>query len=301
MIKENLIRFLNRHWGIQTFFAILPAIFIVLYEFVFMQDLANIIGTLDHNNKITSIDLNAEELKEVKAFTENEDGSYTVEVSDSYSVEESVNYGDIIYTVFYDSMDLFKLLTNSGQLIYTEGCNVIDNTKLEDDGIKVEVDGTWFDLDESCMIGSVYLSNDGQYEVEYCTDLLDNKNMDNLTGVEVKLVTDSYCKLSIDTSYDMKIESLDVNFVSILSDDNIYYNIATKQFVKNISSDFENNYILGSNIIVVFFSMGLYTVLIMIISKENKLDLISRNEPTVINIFTLVVLLLSSALVYLLI
>lgn len=290
MIRSRLTEFLNKYTFIQAIFCFLPIIFISVYMFAYMTDVTNSYKIITTNNQIVKENMNADYLKEVSYFEENDDNTYSATIEGSSSAEVEVWLGDVIYTVSVQDTDWYKLVLSDGSILYQTSCDFIDDIKKDGDDFKVTVGDKSFNISRGSSLVDVMLDEDGSYKLSYITDEVEDKTLDSLNTLEVLLKTDNKYKIKVTASYTNTVDNLELNFCSNLPTDNMYYDESTQQYIKNISSDFAKNLIISSNIVVVMVSMLAYTVLLGILRQRKELVLLRNNGVVIVNIFALLIL-----------
>lgn len=290
MIRSRLTEFLNKYTFIQVIFCFLPIIFISVYMFAYMTDVMNSYKIITTNNQIVKENMNADYLKEVSYFEENDDSTYSATIEGSSSAEVEVGLGDVIYTVSVQDTDWYKLVLSDGSILYQTSCDFIDDIKKDGDDFKITVGDKSFSISRGSSLVDVMLDEDGSYKLSYITDEVEDKTLDSLNTLEVLLKTDNKYKIKVTASYTNTVDNLELNFCSNLPTDNMYYDESTQQYIKNISSDFAKNLIISSNIVVVMVSMLAYTVLLGILRQRKELVLLRNNGVVIVNIFALLIL-----------
>ena len=290
MIRSRLTEFLNKYTFIQAIFCFLPIIFISVYMFAYMTDVMNSYKIITTNNQIVKENMNADYLKEVSYFEENDDNTYSATIEGSSSAEVEVGLGDVIYTVSVQDIDWYKLVLADGSILYQTSCDFIDDIEKDGEDFKITVGDKSFNITRGSSLVDVMLDEDGSYKLSYITDEVEDKTLDSLNTLEVLLKTDNKYKIKVTASYTNTVDNLDLNFCSNLPTDNMYYDESTQQYIKNISSDFAKNLIISSNIVVVMVSMLAYTVLLGILRQRKELVLLRNMGVAIVNIFALLIL-----------
>lgn len=290
MIRLRLTEFLNKYTFIQAIFCFLPIIFISVYMFAYMTDVMNSYKIITTNNQIVKENMNADYLKEVSYFEENDDNTYSATIEGSSSAEVEVGLGDVIYTVSVQDINWYKLVLADGSILYQTSCDFIDDIEKDGEDFKITVGDKSFNITRGSSLVDVMLDEDGSYKLSYITDEVEDKTLDSLNTLEVLLKTDNKYKIKVTASYTNTVDNLDLNFCSNLPTDNMYYDESTQQYIKNISSDFAKNLIISSNIVVVMVSMLAYTVLLGILRQRKELVLLRNNGVVIVNIFALLIL-----------
>lgn len=290
MIRSRLTEFLNKYTFIQAIFCFLPIIFISVYMFAYMTDVMNSYKIITTNNQIVKENMNADYLKEVSYFEENDDNTYSATIEGSSSAEVEVGLGNVIYTVSVQDIDWYKLVLADGSILYQTSCDFIDDIEKDGEDFKITVGDKSFSISRGSSLVDVMLDEDGSYKLSYITDEVEDKTLDSLNTLEVLLKTDNKYKIKVTASYTNTVDNLDLNFCSNLPTDNMYYDESTQQYIKNISSDFAKNLIISSNIVVVMVSMLAYTVLLGILRQRKELVLLRNNGVVIVNIFALLIL-----------
>lgn len=290
MIRSRLTEFLNKYTFIQAIFCFLPIIFISVYMFAYMTDVMNSYKIITTNNQIVKENMNADYLKEVSYFEENDDNTYSATIEGSSSEEVEVELGDVIYTVSVQDIDWYKLVLADGSILYQTSCDFIDDIEKDGEDFKITVGDKSFNISRGSSLVDVMLDEDGSYKLSYITDEVEDKTLDSLNTLEVLLKTDNKYKIKVTASYTNTVDNLELNFCSNLPTDNMYYDESTQQYIKNISSDFAKNLIISSNIVVVMVSMLAYTVLLGILRQRKELVLLRNNGVVIVNIFALLIL-----------
>lgn len=290
MIRSRLTEFLNKYTFIQVIFCFLPIIFISVYMFAYMTDVMNSYKIITTNNQIVKENMNADYLKEVSYFEENDDSTYSATIEGSSSAEVEVGLGDVIYTVSVQDTDWYKLVLADGSILYQTSCDFIDDIEKDGEDFKITVGDKSFNISRGSSLVDVMLDEDGSYKLSYITDEVEDKTLDSLNTLEVLLKTDNKYKIKVTASYTNTVDNLELNFCSNLPTDNMYYDESTQQYIKNISSDFAKNLIISSNIVVVMVSMLAYTVLLGILRQRKELVLLRNNGVVIVNIFALLIL-----------
>lgn len=290
MIRLYLTKFLNKYTFIQAIFCFLPIVFISIYMFAYMTDVMNAYNIIATNNKIVKENMNADYVKEVSYFEENDDKTYSATIEGSNSDELEVGLGDTIYTVSIQDLNWYQLLLADGTKLYQTSCDLVDNIEKDGDNFKVTVGEKSFEVERGRSLADIILAEDGSYKLSYANEDIEDKTLDSLNTLEVLLKTDDKFKIKVTANYTNTVNDLDLNFCSNLPTDNMYYDESTQQYLKNISSDFSKNLILSSNIVVVMISMLAYTILLGILRQRGELTLLKNKGVVIVNIFALLIL-----------
>lgn len=290
MIRSHLTNFLNKYTFIQAIFCFLPIIFISVYMFAYMTDVMNAYSVVATNNQIVKENMNADYVKEVSYFEENEDNTYSATIEGSSSEEVEVGLGDVIYTVSIQDTNWYQLMLSNGTKLYQTSCDFVDSVEKDGDNFTVKVGEKSFTIERGRSLVDVILDEDGSYKLSYTNEEVDDKVLDSLNTLEVLLKTDDKYRIKVTANYTNTVDNLDLNFCSNLPTDNMYYDESTQQYVKNISSDFAKNLIISSNIVVVMVSMLAYTVLLGILRQRGELVFLRNKGVVIVNIFALLIL-----------
>lgn len=290
MIRSRLTNFLNKYTFIQAVFCFLPIIFISVYMFAYMTDVMNAYSVVATNNQIVKENMNADYVKEVSYFEENEDSTYNATIEGSSSEEVEVGLGDVIYTVSIQDTNWYQLMLNNGAKLYQTSCDFVDSIEKDGDNFTVKVGEKSFSIERGRSLVDIILDEDGSYKLAYANEEVDDKTLDSLNTLEVLLKTDDKYRIKVTANYTNTVDNLDLNFCSNLPTDNMYYDESTQQYVKNISSDFAKNLIISSNIVVVMVSMLAYTVLLGILRQRGELVFLRNKGVVIVNIFALLIL-----------
>lgn len=283
MLRSTLVKKLNNHLGVQSIFVLLPVLLIVLYIVFYAIDLLTFISVVDYNDKITKRNFDEGLIKEVSDFSRNEDGTYTATIEGANEFVEEVAPKDHIYSVAILDKDWFVLTTKSGNRMYQTKCDFIDSVTHKDNNFVVTIGNKKVNAVSGGTIYDVVLTKDGQYAIEFKDKSIKKVNLDSLSTLSVIIRDRDTYRLRVKTSYSQTLKNIKLNFCTNLPSNNIYYNEITRSYVKNISSDFTKNFILGSNILVVFTSMLCYVLLLVFIRRTDNLVLLRNKNVLVLN------------------
>lgn len=295
MIRSNLIKFLNKHTCIQLVVCFLPILFIIVYIFAYMFDVSGLISVFEYNNKMTMEDMASDLIKEVSFFEENADGTYTVIIEDSDSVEEDIDLGMTIYNVTLLDDSWFAVVTKSGERMYQTECDLFGVEPLDDGRYKIIVDDKSFEIDKNSIVCDVVLNKDGDYDIMFVDESIPVKTVDYISSLQVLVRNDNSYRIKVSSAYEKKFDSIDLKFCTNLPTDNVYYNETSQSFIKNVAKDFDKTFILGSNIIVVFLSMSLYCILLGVTRKQGELTMLKHKEILIADVIAVGALILCVA------
>lgn len=290
MIRSRLASWLNRYTFVQYVFVMLPVLLILIYVFSYMQDLMSITKIITYNDSIVEKVYNTDSLKELSEFSENEDGSYVATITGDKSYDVEVTNGNTIFEVYADDVNWYSCITCNLDTFYQVDCDFIDSIKSTNEGLLVTKGDTSVTISKGSRLCSVLLDENDSYKIDFDEDKLEDYTVDNLNMLTVLTKTINGCNLRINSAYSKELDSVDVNFCSNLPSNNLYYDESSQSFIKNISSDFTSNFILGSNIITVMLSMLVYVGLLGYLRSKHELSLLEHKEILFVDIFALCVL-----------
>lgn len=290
MIRSRLASWLNRYTFVQYIFVMLPVLLILIYVFSYMQDLMSITKIITYNDSIVEKVYNTGSLKELSIFSENEDGSYVATITGDKSYDVEVTNGNTIFEVYADDVNWYSCMTCNLDVFYQVDCDFIDSIESTDEGLLVTKGDTSVTISKGSRLCTVLLDEDGLYKIDFDEDELEDYTVDNLNMLTVLTKTINGYNLRINSAYSKELDSVEVNFCSNLPSNNLYYDESSQSFIKNISSDFASNFILGSNIITVMFSMLVYVSLLGYLRSKHELSLLEHKEILFVDIFALCVL-----------
>lgn len=290
MIRSRLASWLNRYTFVQYIFVMLPVLLILIYVFSYMQDLMSITKIITYNDSIVEKVYNTGSLKELSTFSENTDGSYVATITGDKSYDVEVTNGNTIFEVYADDVNWYSCMTCNLDVFYQVDCDFIDSIESTDEGLLVTKGDTSVTISKGSRLCSVLLDEDGLYKIDFDEDELEDYTVDNLNMLTVLTKTINGYNLRINSAYSKELDSVEVNFCSNLPSNNLYYDESSQSFIKNISSDFASNFILGSNIITVMFSMLVYVGLLGYLRSKHELSLLEHKEILFVDIFALCVL-----------
>lgn len=290
MIRSRLASWLNRNIFVQYIFVMLPVLLILIYVFSYMQDLMSITKIITYNDSIVEKVYNTGSLKELSIFSENADGSYVATITGDKSYDVEVTNGNTIFEVYVDDVDWYSCITCNLDIFYQVDCDFIDSIESTNEGLLVTRGGNSVTINKGARLCSVLLDENGSYKIDFDDDKLEDYTVDNLNMLTVLTKTIKGYNLRINAAYSKELDSIEVNFCSNLPSNNLYYDELSQSFIKNISSDFSSNFILGSNIITVMFSMLVFVGLLGYLRSKHELSLLEHKEILFVDIFALGVL-----------
>ena len=290
MIHSSLIKKLNEWVFIQYIFSALPTLFIIIYIFAYMTNLMSIVRVVTYNDSITQQAYDNGILKEVDHFKENSDGTYSATISGDASYEIEAKLNEELFSIYFLGQDWYSIITNNNGVLYTTTTDLVDELKVSDGNYSIIKGSQEMPIKPDGLVCTVSLDSLGSYKITYAEDDIDSFTIDELAMVQLKLVNDDSYRFDISASYSKDVGVISPNFCTNLPTNNLYYDEVDMTFVQNISEDFAKNFILGSNIGIVFFSMTLFCILLNLIRKRHELTVLEHKEVMLVNILAVLLL-----------
>lgn len=274
MIHSRLISFINRHSILQGIFVLMPIVFCIVYFFAFLADYANIYGAAVDNTKYVKSLTNSDNLVEVKTNDLSKDLSKyitTIAINKRYKIQATTSY---IMGVYYVDKDWLRIIAPNTEDIIVPA-NEFDFIK----DLKKNKDGTiTFKID-----GEKYTGFDTQLFTVYDKDR-DNKtyelNLENgMVVFDKKINQLSYCtdKYVYHASYSNVVTSKELVYsYRYFKDKKTYFDIRTKQCIKDLDISALKEFYNASNIWLFIVSMIGYYALLMYFYKTKELKLVTK-------------------------
>lgn len=256
MIHSRLVSFLNRHIWLQYVVGYLPVMIIGVYLLFYILDISSLVAVIESNDSLVTQHRNMGRLKCVEDYLVR-NGSYELKIRGLNYKSVKAGVGDIVYSV--------KPVGETYCIYYS------DNEFLEIPSVEM--------LD--CEVGKagvdIRVSSDGTY-------LVGDTIQDSVYNISVTGKSDSGFDFEVSDGYIISVDDLNVNFCNSLPTDDIYYDELTNSCIRNTNSQFALNFIVGSNLAVIAFSMLAYLVLLQMIYKQEELEIVSNRWVLNINL-----------------
>lgn len=291
MILSILFDKLRKNTAMQTVLGFLPILFIILYISMYMFDMMNASSVLTYNDNKISNRLYIERLKPVSSYEKLSDTRYSIIVDDISDTTISLNYGDLVYSVYADSIESFRYKLPNGVVLTSNMCHLCEGLNEVDDKIEIYTSDGKFVVAKDGLVAEVYLTDDGDFSIQYASDDINEVISDGLSGIQVVSVDENKCDLLITMQYSLSMDNQNINFCTVLPTDDVYLDLDSLDLVKNVSSYFAKNMILSSNILVVIFSMTVYCVLLFVLGKKYNIPNLYRREVIGANAFAIITLI----------
>lgn len=290
MIRYRLTNFIKKSLFTQFIISSLPIIMASFYILFYMYDLTGLIISFENNNRYISQDILSDVIKEVSNFEINTDGSYSVILSDDQSVEEEIGVGDVIFTISIINDSWYQLITKSGSRLSLTDCELFDVESLSNGNYKIIVGDSTFEVNSGDVICDVSLNENAEYVVSYIDENIEDVIPEYISSLQVVMKNNDKYKIRITSSYEKELDDISINFCTNLPTDSIYYNEVSQIFLKNVSSSFKIQFILGSNIFVAIISILLLTLLIKFIGNKEDIKYFKNNALYMANLFGVIIL-----------
>lgn len=274
MIHSRLISFINRHSILQGIFVLLPIVFCIVYFFAFLADYANIYGSAVENTKYVKSLTNSDNLVEVKTNDLAKDSSEyitTIAINKRYTFTSTTSY---IMGVYYVDKDWLRIIAPNTEdiIVPTNEFDFIKDLKRKKDGtITFKIDG------------EKYTGFDTQLFTVYDKDR-DNKKYElslenGMVTLDKKINQLSYSteKYVYHASYSNVVTSKELVYsYRYFNDKKTYFDIRTKQCIKDLDISALKEFYNASNIWLFIVSMIAYFALLLYFYKTKELKLVTK-------------------------
>ena len=266
---------------------------LLVYCTTYMLDLMNVYSAIAINNKVVEAKKRGTDLKPVSDVKYNEDTKrYSVYIKGNQSIDlEDVKIGETIFTYYIGNMDGAAILNlEDGPALSTTNFDNLTDRKDTDDGINLKFMGKEY-KGLSAMEGffSVSMNKDGKFDVHFLQGNGKDFEIETLGCIKVLGITEDTANLRLSTSYKFYEPKLEVNYCTVLDTDSFYYDEVNEALLKNTSSDFAYNFMIGSKLPVVGVSMLGLLVMLYLVKRTKKFSILSRREPLIINIILTII------------
>lgn len=261
MLHWSFIRVLNKYTIFQYILGYFPMLLVGVYMIFYLYDLGGVVSVVNVNGEIANRSYQMGRLREVDSY-KRVGGFYELNVlGEAKQVKAGV--GDIIYKVRKISDDCYCIYYTEDEFLQVESIKML--------GIDIDIDKDLF----------VILNEDGAYHIEYDGQ---SRDMDSIYNISMIGTDKDKYDFEVSSGYITTVKDLNVNFGDNLPSDSIYYDELSKSCIRNASSDFATNFIIGSNILVVMFSMAIYVVLIRMVIAKDELTVLSNKNILKVNV-----------------
>lgn len=290
MLRSRLNDFLVKNIWLQIVICVLPVILTSIYVFVYLFDLSGIVFVLDKNRTQTEEDLKWNNLYEVSSYELNEDDTYKCKVIKDDTVALEVNSGDIIFNIELTDEISSKFYTTD-KVWNVDNFMLFDEIITNEDGTyTVKVNNKELNVSKGSTVYEVKLIDYNNFEYVYNDDT--TEIVESCPCISIDYKNKDKFSITIKTAFEKTFDNLIISYTDNLPSDNIYYNATSDVFIKNISSDFDNNFMLGSNFFTVCLSMIGMLVLLFILRKKTDYKVLGTKYPFKINAIAIGVSLL---------
>ncbi len=266
---------------------ILPALLILGYIVSYMYDMSGVVYVLGVNDKMVRAGLETQNIKEVTDFEEQASGLYRVTIDGSGVSDFEVSYGDMVYSLSIINESWFRMTTPE-RLLYVSGSDLFKVSVNDDGTYKISADDLSFNVNQGDLVCTVFVSEDGDYLVEYHDDKSTSVLRDKLMNVSILMKDGDNYKLHVDTSYNLEMSSMECNFTTVLPTENVYYDTERGVCLRNLTSDFALNFIRGSKLILVLVCILVWFLLLWYVRAKGLLEGVSGKAQLIVNGIALV-------------
>lgn len=286
MIHSRLVNFLNKFKFIQVIFSVLPALLIIFFIFFYMLDLSSLVKVLDYNDNVVSINYKAGTIYEASEIYEAND-SYIIDFIGLDKKVINTESSKFICSVECYDTKLSRLIFEDGSHMDVFNFSLLESISLSENSNEfiISIQGVDYTFKRGDEILKIALNDTGTYNV------IINSNdtsfsLDDIYGIRAI----SKNEIEVTSDFSMTFDDLNLNYTTSLPNDSVYVDLDNSSLLKNVSKDFAKNFILSSNIVVVFGSALVFIILLAICFKKKELCILGTKYPLVINIFSLLVL-----------
>lgn len=277
MFRSKLIAFLNEHVWLQYIFVILPVVTVAIYSYAYMTDMLSISRSLAYNDSISERSFDEGTLKKVVYSEVNDAGVTEVVVDGGVISDENVKVDDVIFYVQMYNVNWFQIVSGSGSAAMTEHCSLFDVKDETETGAVVTYEDFEHEFSFGDLVCAVTVSPDGLWRVTFLTDEAPHYDLEELSMVELLSSEGGRYSVRVYNRYTTEVDDMELNFCSNLPSEDTYFDESTGSFVKNISKDYAETFILRSNILIVLVTLIWYFLLLYdFIAKESKLSLVQN-------------------------
>ena len=266
-----------------------PSLMIAIYAFALAYDLSSVLYTLDYNNSIVNLNMDNGYIKEVSS--ENR-------VYGDNSLSIDCEYGSLLFDVYLAGNNLFMLEASDGD-VFVSDFSLVESSNWGSDSAELTFNGNTMSTPYKTQICGVFLENDGTLLIDFEDDNYSFK-LDSISELSLDLRSIDSCKFTLRGTYEVKTDGLEIVFSNILPTSNTYYDLSSNTLVQNTNSDFSKNFILGSNLLVLFCVTTLFNILLILCYKAKKLPDIINMRCIWLNISFYIVVVILVVLVNLL-
>lgn len=246
MIHSRLVSLLNRHVWIQYVIGYLPAMLIGLYLVFYIMDIGSLVSVINANNTLVRQHINMGRLLQVDDYR-LKNGEYELSLTGNDSVTVKAGIDDVIYCV---------KKVGDGYCLYYKEDEFLEVQSIEMIGVDIS------------DVAYVTLNNSGTYTIESGDSRVD---LDSIYNIVMTEKGESDYTFEVSSGYVTTLADLNVNFCSALPTDSIYYDELTGSCIRNTTTDFALNFIIGSNLAIIAFSMLAYLILLQVVYNRDEL------------------------------
>lgn len=286
MIHSRLVNFLNRFKFIQVIFSVLPASLIIFFIFFYMLDLSSLVKVLNYNDNVVNVNYKAGTIYEASKIYEDDD-SYLIDFIGSDKKVINTDSSKFICSVECCDDKYSKLVFEDGYCMYIFNFSLFESVRPSesDNEYVITIQGVDYTFKHGDEVLKISLNDAGTYNVVIGSDDK-NFNLDSIYGIRAV----SKNEIEVTSDFSMKFDNLNLNYTTSLPNDSVYVDLDNSSLLKNVSKDFIKNFILGSNIVLVFGSALVFIVLLAVCFKKKELCILGTKYPLIINIFSLLAL-----------
>lgn len=298
MIHSRLISFLNKHILLQSMFCLLPIVFILVYMLAFLTDFSNIYSGAVTNASYLESDTNAETLIKAKSAELVADRVDTkLDVNMRSHLNTTTTY---LMTVYYFDDDWVKIVYQDTSFVYvpSDTFDFIKDIKKDNDGISFKIaDKRYFALD-TLMFRVYTIDSENTNANKYLLSVGESETSITKKIKQLSYSTGTYT-LHIKYKRNIKADEL-VYCVGHFKDNSTYYDIRTKQCIKELDSAAITTFLLNSNIWWFITAMILYLAMLAVIYQKKVLSVLTK-RVLVVNIISFLLLPVLYSIPYLMI
>lgn len=278
---STLSNLFKRHLWLQTLFAYLPCLLVLIYAPICIWDLSRLVSIFSYNDNIALEDLSFNLVREVADYSYIDENKTQIQVKGIADETVDVEVGDLVYQLRYFADNYYQIETCS-DMVYA-----VSNSDVYKEGNYANSD----------IVCSVYVTESG-FRIDYLDGTSEER--DTLASATVVLKTGDSVRVNISAGYFITVDNASLNYCTILPTDVLYYDEATGQFVQNATRAQMFDYLIESRILIILGACIVYSLLIGVLGvHDSTLTVIADKRTRLCNIIGVGVLTAVLGLIFL--
>ena len=303
----------------QIIFAIIPVLFAFIFIGFYCYDLLCMASNLEYNNNQMLEHKQASYIVQPMAIEELGEDGYVIKIQPDNTFIDVVakNNTTICYLAyFYDSRMLGFLVNDD--IIFTKPPIFIDNIDIDNNTMTILDNEQSYTFDIEDGVPFAQMSYDGE---NYCLTFDDNTvvkiptfiNITSMSELNETMFDEDGNMVTIDddirnnsapiyhitSEYQLIVSDININGVTALETDELYFDMANGMFVKNIDKDYYKTVLKDQKVFMMIFAVFALLLMENLMGTIYKLSILGSTQYKVVSVCCMILLIFLLPITYL--